>query len=490
MDNKHEQAMKCSAQKLKITNEKMWEVNSPPFVAKGWRTYLESIPIGEILLKLLLVTFLVLLNGFFVAAEFSLVKVRQTRLAQLVSEGNRNAKYAQKVTQKLDAYLSACQLGITLASLGLGWVGEPAVGHFVHPFLLWLGMPEYLVTPISVAIAFAIITFLHIIFGELAPKSLAIQKAEPTSLWTAAPLMFFHKISYPLIWMLNGTANFFLKRIGIEPTTESESAHTEEEIRLLVNESHKSGHIDQTEMALVDNVFEFSERLAREIMIPRIDIVCLYDDNTFEENLEIMRESRHSRFPVAHEDKDRIIGFVHTTDFYLSALTKGEANLRDFLRPVLTVPESMEISHVLRLMQKRRSQLAIVIDEYGGTAGLITMEDILEEIVGEIQDEFDENERPEIESSNNVLSVSGKTLLTELNDYIPIEIHSDEVDTIAGWLYSQLNEEVAKGKSVQHENYLFTITELENHRITRVEIVQVEPNEQPDDEDNVLMQAQ
>ncbi|NGQ95423.1 HlyC/CorC family transporter [Brevibacillus sp. SYP-B805] len=446
--------------------------------------------IGEILLKLLLVVFLVLLNGFFVAAEFSLVKVRQTRLAQLVSEGNRRAAYAQKVTQKLDAYLSACQLGITLASLGLGWVGEPAVGHLVHPLLNWLGMPEYLVTPVSVAVAFSFITFLHIIFGEMAPKSLAIQKAESASLWTAAPLMFFHKISYPIIWLLNGTSNFFLKRIGIEPAAENESAHTEEEIRLLVNESHKSGHIDQTEMALVDNVFEFSERLAREIMIPRIDMVCLYDDNTFEENLEIMRESRHSRFPVAHEDKDQIIGFVHTTDFYLSALTKGEANLRDFLRPVLTVPESMEISHVLRLMQKRRSQMAIVIDEYGGTAGLITMEDILEEIVGEIQDEFDENERPEIESTNNVLSVSGKTLLTELNDYIPVEIHSDDVDTIAGWLYSQLNEEVAKGKSVQHENYLFTISELDNHRITRVEITQVEENKPQGDEDDVLMKAQ
>jgi len=454
---------------------------------------LESIPIGpigEITLNLLLVTFLVLLNGFFVAAEFSLVKVRQTRLAQLVSEGQNRAKYAQKVTQQLDAYLSACQLGITLASLGLGWVGEPAIAHFVEPLLGTLQLPHYLVSPISFAIAFGIITFLHIVFGELAPKSLAIQKAESTSLWAAAPLMFFYKLSYPLIWMLNGTATFFIRRLGIAPATEQESAHTEEEIRLLVNQSHKSGHIDQTELALVDNVFDFSERLAREIMIPRIDMVCLYDDNTFEENLEILRQSRHSRFPVAHEDKDRLIGFVHTTDFYLSALTHGKADLKDFLRPLLTVPESMEISHVLRLMQKRRSQLAIVIDEYGGTAGLITMEDILEEIVGEIQDEFDENERPEIESSNNELSVSGKTLLSELSDYIPIEIHSDEVDTIAGWLYSQLNEEVAEGRSVQYQNYRFTITELENHRITRVGITQVDEDEPADNEDNMLMHVQ
>ncbi|MFG0211914.1 hemolysin family protein [Brevibacillus porteri] len=432
---------------------------------------LES-PIGEITLNLLLVVFLVLLNGFFVAAEFSLVKVRQTRLTQLVSEGNnKSARYAQKVTRELDTYLSACQLGITLASLGLGWVGEPAVAHYVAPVMALFHFPSYLVGPTSLAIAFAIITFLHIVFGELAPKSLAIQKAEATSLWTAAPLMFFYKLSYPLIWFLNGAANLLIRRLGVEPATENESAHTEEEIRLLMNQSHKSGHIDQTEMALVDNVFVFSERLAREIMIPRIEMICLYDDNTFDENLEIMRESRHSRFPVAHEDKDRLIGFVHTSDFYLSALTTGKAELNDFLRPLLTVPESMEISHVLRLMQKRRSQLAIVIDEYGGTAGLLTMEDILEEIVGDIQDEFDENERPEIEeSSSNTLSVSGKTLLTELNDYISIEVVSDEVDTIAGWLYSQLNEEVAKGKTVTFQGYLFAISELENHRITRVSI--------------------
>jgi CBS domain containing-hemolysin-like protein len=448
-------------------------------------------PIGEIVLNLLLVGFLVFLNGFFVAAEFSLVKVRQTRLAQLVSEGNKRASYAQKVTRQLDAYLSACQLGITLASLGLGWVGEPAVAHFVEPVMVSLNLPQSLVTPVSLAIAFGFITFLHIVFGELAPKSLAIQRAEATSLWTAAPLMFFYKLSYPLIWMLNGTANFFIRRLGIEPATENESAHTEEEIRLLVNQSHKSGHIDQTELALVDNVFAFSERLAREIMIPRIDMVCLYDDNTFEENLEIMRQSRHSRFPVAHEDKDRLIGFVHTSDFYLSALTCGKAELKDFLRPLLTVPESMEISHVLRLMQKRRSQMAIVIDEYGGTAGLITMEDILEEIVGDIQDEFDEHERPDIESSsNNEWSVSGKTLLTELNDYIAVEMHSDEVDTIAGWLYSQLNEDVAEGKSVRFQDYLFTITELENHRITRVGITYVGEDAPAENEDTVLLPAQ
>lgn len=452
---------------------------------------MDSIPIGESLFNLLLILFLVMLNGFFVAAEFALVKVRQTRITQLVSEGNVRARYAKQVTQKLDAYLSASQLGITLASLGLGWVGEPAIAKVVEPLLHQFHLPAYLISAFSFAIGFGFITFLHIVLGELAPKSLAIQKAESTSLWTAAPLILFYKISYPAIMLLNGSANFFLRRLGMEPATDQESAHTEEEIRLLVNESHKSGHIDQDEMDLVDNVFDFSERLAREIMIPRIDMFCLYDDNTFEENLEIIRSSRHSRFPVAHEDKDRLIGFVHASDFYLKALTGGDVNLNEFLRPLLTVPESMEISHVLRLMQKRRSQIAIVIDEYGGTAGLLTMEDILEEIVGDIQDEFDENERPEVEKSNDdELSVSGKTLLSELNDYISVDIHSDEVDTIAGWLYSHLNEDIAVGKSVSYRNYVFTITELDSHRITRVGITHLPEEGAAENEDSLLKQAQ
>ncbi|MGN7470716.1 hemolysin family protein [Brevibacillus sp. SAFN-007a] len=435
---------------------------------------MDTVPI---VLNLLLVLFLVFLNGFFVAAEFALVKVRQTRLMQMVNEGNKRAVYAQKVTQKLDGYLSACQVGITLASLGLGWVGEPAIAHMiVEPLLGSTGMPDYLISAISFGIAFAIITFLHIVLGELAPKSLAIQKAEMTSLWVAAPLMFFYKLLYPAIWFLNGTANALMKRFGLEAISEHEAAHTEEEIRILVNQSHQSGHIDQTELALVEHVFDFSETLAREAMIPRIDMVCLYSTNTFEENLEIIRTQRHTRFPVADEDKDNIIGFVHATDFYLAALQDGHVELNTLLRPVLTVPETMEISTVLRLMQKKRSQLAIVIDEYGGTAGLVTMEDILEEIVGDIQDEFDE-ERPEIEKLENGLSVSGMLMLSDLNDHLPFELESEDVDTIGGWLYSQLEEDIAVGATVEWENHLFTVKQMDNHRVTRVLITPIESGE-------------
>lgn len=450
-------------------------------------------PIGEITLNLLLVVCLVLVNAFFVAAEFSLVKVRQTRLTQLANEGNNiRAEYAQKVTRQLDVYLSACQLGITIASLSLGWIGKTAIAHFVQPLLFYLQLPSDWTGPISLVLAFALIMFMHIVFGELVPKSLAAQKAESTSLWVAAPLMLFYTICSPLIRFLNGAANFLLRRMGLEPFADRDHGHTEEEIRLLVNQSHKSGHIDQTELALFDKVFVFSERLAREIMIPRIEMVCLYDDYTDAKSLHVIRSSRHSRYPVAHEDKDQLIGFIHASDFYLSALTSGQHDLKSLLRPLLAVPETMEISHVLRLMQKQRTQLAIVIDEYGGTAGLLTMEDILEELVGEIRDEFDEHERPDIEvCSPNELSVSGKTLLTLLNEYIDIDVLSDEVDTIAGWLYNQLNGAVGDGKSVMYHQYLFTISEWHQHRITRVIITRIGEGETaPLPEDTVMLQAQ
>lgn len=353
-------------------------------------------PIGEFALYLLLVIFLVLLNAFFVTAEYALVKVRQTRLTQLVKEGkHKRAQNAQKVTLQLAAYLSVCQLGITIASLGLGWMGEPVISSLIQPMLAWLQVPLSLTEPISLVLAFALIAYLHIVFGELAPKTLAIQKAEHTSMSVAAPLIWLYRLISPVIRLLNSAAFLLLRLAGIEPVTKHESAHTEDEIRQLISQSHQSGHIDQTELALVDNIFAFSERLAREIMVPRPDMICLYDRDPYEKNLQIIRTFRHSRFPVARGDKDRLIGFVHASDFYLQAISEDHRDLLTILRPLLTVPVTMEISHILRLMQKKRSQMAIVMDENGGTCGLLTMEDILEELVGEIQDEFDPNERSE-----------------------------------------------------------------------------------------------
>ncbi|WP_138496278.1 hemolysin family protein [Paenibacillus pinistramenti] len=437
--------------------------------------------VGKLLLNLLFVFVLVFLNGVFVAAEFSLVKMRQSRLTQLVSEGNRRAGFALKVNQRLDAYLSATQLGITLASLGLGWVGEPAVSELlIEPLMHKIGITDgTLITTVSVAVGFFVITFLHIVLGELAPKSLAIQKTEGTTLWLSAPLMYFYKIFMPVIWLLNTAANGILRMIGVEPASEMDAAHSEEEIRILMNQSAKSGVIDKDEMKLMDNIFEFSDLLAREIMLPRTDMDCLYTNLSWEENMKIVAETKHSRYPVAREDKDQIIGFVHITDMLLPDPERSQ-NLEDIVRPILNVPESMEISHVLRLMQKRHSQMTLIVDEYGGTAGLLTAEEILEEIVGDLHDEF-EDDRPEVEIlGEGIFSVDGRLLIEEVNDLTGTTIEDEEVDSIGGWLFKELEGAPLKGKKVQQDNVVFEVAEAARLRITRVIIYRVAQSSEPE----------
>ncbi|WP_276357555.1 hemolysin family protein [Cohnella caldifontis] len=431
---------------------------------------METFHWGSIVLNLLLVLVLVLLNGFFVASEFALVRVRQSRLTQLEHEGNKLARYALKVNSQLDVYLSATQLGITLASLGLGWVGEPAIADLiVIPLLHEFGVTdETVIHTISYIVAFALITFLHIVLGELAPKSLAIQKSVGVSLVLSGPLLLFHRIFLPVIWALNGAANGFLKLIGVEPAGEHEAAHTEEEIRILMNESAKSGIIDKDELTLFDNVFEFADRVAREVMLPRTDMDCLFTTETFAENMKVVYATKHTRYPVAVEDKDQIIGFVHITDL-LTADPDKEHDLREFLRPILSVPESMEISKVLKLMQRRKSQLAIVIDEYGGTAGMMTAETILEELVGEMQDEFDD-ELPSVVVKGDITSVEGRMLIEDVNDLFGLEIEDEEVDTIGGWLFNLLEGNIAKGKTIARYGYVFEIAQIERLRVQRVHI--------------------
>ncbi|EOS55851.1 Hemolysin, contains CBS domains [Paenibacillus barengoltzii J12] len=442
--------------------------------------------IGKLIWNLLIVLILVFLNGFFVAAEFSLVKVRQSRLTQLAREGNRRANYALKVNKRLDTYLSATQLGITLASLGLGWVGEPAVSELlIEPLMHKMGATDpTLISTVSVAVGFAIITFLHIVMGELAPKSLAIQKSEATSLWLSWPLLMFYRIFLPVIWLLNTAANGALRLIGIEPASESEAAHSEEEIRILMDQSAKSGVIDQDEMKLMDNIFDFSDMLAREVMLPRTDMDCLYTNLSWEENMNIVANTKHSRYPVAVEDKDQIIGFVHITDLLLPDPEKP-LRLEEMVRPILNVPESMEISQVLRLMQKKHSQVTLVVDEYGGTAGLLTAEEILEEIVGDLHDEF-EDERPDIEKiTDDVYSVDGRLLIEEVNELVGSDIEDDEVDSIGGWLFKELEGTPAKGKRKQVDRFLFEVEEASRLRITRVKVIRLvveEPDEEIEEE--------
>lgn len=438
--------------------------------------------IVPILFQLLLVIFLIAMNGFFVAAEFACVKIRPSRLETLIQEGSRQAKYAKKLTDHLDASLSVTQLGITLASLGLGWVGEPAVATLILPITHAVGLDDVIGHTISLALAFSIITGLHIVLGELTPKTMAIQNVEKIMLSVALPMLVFHRVMYPFVWLLNHVANWVAHRMGFHTASEGDDAHTEEEIRLLMEESHRQGLIDDTEVDFVDNVFDFTDLNVREIMTPRTDMVCLYLEDTMDENLHIILEEQLTRYPICHEDKDHIVGFLHVKDLMRVMAEGRKPNLRRLARKALIVPESMDVSVLLKTMQKQRSQMAIVVDEYGGTAGMVTIEDIVEEIVGDIQDEFDE-ERPTAERrGKRIFSVDAKMLLEELEDILEIDIEDEDVDTVGGWLYDQIGQTPRVGQMAAAGGNLFYVEEVDGVRITRVLIHCAEDLEKEHDE--------
>lgn len=420
-----------------------------------------------------MVAILIILTAFFVATEFAIVKVRATRLDHLIAEGNKSAVYAKKLVDNLDAYLSACQLGITVTALGLGWLGEPTVKHLLDPIFIDLGLESGLSDIISFAIAFGVITFLHVVIGELAPKTIAIQKAEAVTLILSRPLIFFYRIMYPFIWLLNGSARIFIRLFGFKPVNEHEIAHSEEELRLILSQSYKSGEINQSEMKFVNNIFEFDDRVAKEIMIPRTEMICFFAEDSFEENLEVIKEGQFTRYPVADEDKDHIIGLVNIKEIFTGHIRKNEESLEEYIRPILHVTEATPIKQVLIQMQKESIHMAIVIDEYGGTAGLLTVEDILEEIVGDIRDEFDTNEKLMVEEINDTTTlVDGKVLLDEINELFGIDLEDDEVDTVGGWIITH-NLEAEKGTIIEFEDYQFIVEEIDGYQIKKVKIVKV-----------------
>ena len=420
-------------------------------------------------LKILVVFLLVFGNAFFVAAEFSIVKMRSSRLDVLIAEGNRRASYAKKLADRLDVALSVTQLGITIVSLGLGWLGEPVVASLLHPTFSWFGVPESAVETVSFAIAFFLITSLHIVGGELIPKNVAIRKVESVALTVALPLLVFQRIMYPFVWLLNHVANWAEERMGFSVVTKEEDvAHTEEEIRVLMEESHRQGFIDKTELEFVDNVFDFADLSVREIMIPRTDMVCLDLEDSLEESIEMAMEERLTRYPICDGGKDNIIGFLHIKDFLQTLYKKEEPDLRKLARHALVVPEAMAVSRLLQTMQQERSQLAIVVDEYGGTAGMVTIEDVIEEIVGDIQDEFD-TDRPLVEKKGACLySVDAKMLLEELEDILEVAIDEEEIDSVGGWLSAHVDNPPRIGQKAAFGDAQFFVEETEGVRITRV----------------------
>ncbi|WHY88768.1 hemolysin family protein [Neobacillus novalis] len=422
-----------------------------------------------------MIAILIAFTAFFVSYEFAIVKIRSTRIDQLVAEGSRNAVAAKTIVTNLDEYLSACQLGITVTALGLGWLGEPTVELILHPLLVKLNMPESVSSITSFILAFASVTFIHVVVGELAPKTFAIQKAETITLIFARPMMLFYKIMYPFIKALNGSARMITGLFGLKPASKHETAHSEEELQIIISESYKSGEINQSEYKYVNNIFEFDDRNANEIMVPRTEIVAFDISQTLDECLKIVTEENYTRYPVIDGEKDNIVGMVNMKEVFTEYI-KGknvETSIEEYVRPVIQVIETIPIHDLLVKMQKDRVHMSILIDEYGGTAGLVTVEDILEEIVGEIRDEFDADEVPEINKIGpNKTIVDGKVLINEINDLLGLDIDESDIDTIGGWILSE-KMEVSEGDTISYKDYEFKVLEVDGYHIKSLEIVKI-----------------
>lgn len=431
-------------------------------------------------INLILIFLLIALTGFFVATEFAIVKVRMSKIDQLIAEGKKGAKAAKKVVSHLDEYLSACQLGITVTALGLGWLGEPTVEKILHPLFEYLHFNESITHILSFGIAFALVTFLHVVVGELAPKTVAIQKAETVTLLFANPIIWFYRIMYPFIWFLNGSARVLVGIFGLKPASEHELAHSEEELRILLSESYKSGEINKNELKYVNNIFEFDEKLAKEIMVPRTEIVSISVEDSYDEILELIKNEKYTRYPVTDGSKDNIVGFLNIKELLTSRFTDMESNkefiIDTFINPVIRVIETIPIHDLLLKMQKERTHLAILIDEYGGTSGLVTVEDILEEIVGEIRDEFDEDEIPEIRRINDGHYIlDGKLLIEDVNNLLGTAFSDEDIDTIGGWFLTQ-NFDASVGAEVEEAGFIFKVHDSDGHQIHYLEVMKGKDN--------------
>ena len=424
-------------------------------------------------MNVIIIAVLIAFTAFFVASEFAIVRVRTTRIDQLVSEGNKKAEAARKVISNLDGYLSATQVGITITSLILGWRGESTVRKLLEPIFSWIQLPLSLEPIISTVLAFAIITFFNVVIGELAPKTFAIQKAEEIILLVAQPLILFYKLLYPFIWILNRSARYITGLFGIKPASEQELVMSEEELRMLLSHSYESGEINQSEYKYVNKIFEFDDRIAKEIMVPRTEVITLSKEATMDEIIETVRQEKYTRYPIIDGDKDNILGIVNIKEVLTDCIEQkclGEEPLIPYLKPVIHVIETIPIKELLVKLQKNRSHLAVLSDEYGGTAGIVTVEDILEEIVGEIRDEFDIDELPLIQiKGNGNFILDGKVLISEVNDLLGTTLEEEDVDTIGGWFLTQ-KFDVHKGDAIEKDGFTFQIKEIEGHHILYIEV--------------------
>ena len=424
--------------------------------------------------KLAAIAALVILNGFFVACEFAIVKVRASQLDELVEQGNVQASFVKHVRAHLDAYLSATQLGVTLASLALGWIGEQFLVQILQPFFALVNIHSHaFVTSVSIALAFISITFLHIVFGELAPKYIAIGDPVNVALRLVRPLRLFYLLFRPAIWLLHKSSNVILRGLlRIQPVTAPELAHSEEELRLILDQSEKSEEVSPLGRELVVNVLDLRDRVVRDIMTPRGEIVYLNRDDDFETNVQKAIESRHTRFPLCRENLDNTIGLIHIKEL-MPMLRDAQPDLLKIKRELISVPEMMELEKLLKLFLSKHAHLAMVIDEFGGTVGMVTMENVLEEVVGDIQDEFDTDKEEFRKIDENEFSVAGSLGLYELNDATGLELESADVSTIGGYVTHLLGHLPKQGEQVKIDNYLVTITQTDGRRVNQLHFKKV-----------------
>lgn len=415
-------------------------------------------------LKILGVLALVLLNGFFVAAEFAIVKVRATQIEPLLKSGNRRAETAQHLITHLDSYISATQLGITVTSLGLGWIGEPFVADLLEPLFTWTGVAgTAVVQTASFAVAFGLITFLHIVLGELAPKSLAIQHARSTSLFVARPLRLFFQVFKPFIWLLNSAANIFVRAVGVEPAGEADIAHSEEELRLLLG---KGKLFSSTGKSILLNAMDLQNRTVREVMVPRTSVAFLSTERSLEENVAFALDNQFTRYPLCERDLDNVLGMIHLKDLFRLKGERGVGSrLLEIKREMLFVPETLPLDRTLNTFLAKRVLMAMAVDEYGGTAGLVTLENVLEELVGDIRDEFDVEQLPVQKISDNEYLVDGSMPLHEFARMFEVEPDSKDVVTVSGYAIHLLGRVPEKGTQLRFAGWLGTVEAVEKRRV-------------------------
>ena len=444
--------------------------------------------VSDIFINIFVILFLLFVNGFFVAAEFSLVKVRKTRLEQLCNDGNSNAQIALKLVNNVNKMLAAAQLGVTIASIALGWVAEATMVQLVTPIIRFIPLGEITVHAVAIPVAFLLVTYFHVLLGEQLPKCLALKHTENLALMIAPPMSLFIALFKPFVWTLQVSGDWILKLLHADKEDAS-LVHSTEELDMLVDASYNEGVLNETEAEMLHNMFKFSDLMAKQVMIPRTDMICVPEDITYEEINKLALENGYTRYPVYEKENiDKIIGFLHVKDLYAIAMTKEEYSLPALLRPILLVPETMTLDNLMMEFKKTHIQMAVVVDEYGGTAGLITLEDVLEEIIGEVQDEFDEEEEGvNIEElGDNKYLANAMMRMDELAEYFGLNaeiLEEDDVETIGGLVVKLLGRIAEIGDTVSFKGLTFTVKEVDGARITQLEIIKEQVEETPDSEE-------